>query len=125
MLRTGDTIEYLADVSSPPSQKGIRGQTKIVDRDIDMWTAKFLLRGSQVRLYNPASPLQIEKEETKKGPDNSAEVPGPDTEKSTTTKKERRTEENGQRKIFSRPNQAGDDGLKKPDSKRRGRSRGG
>ena len=124
MLRTGDTIEYLADVSSPPSQKGIRGQTKIIDRDIDMWTARFLLRGGQVRLYDPANPLQLEEEETEKGPAGPSELPGPDSEKSTTAKKERRTETNGQRKIFSRPDQKGDDGPKKPDSKRRGRSRG-
>ena len=69
MLRTGDTIEYLADVSSPLNQKGIRGQTKIIDRDISMWTARFLLRGGKIRPYDPASPLQLEEEETKKSPD--------------------------------------------------------
>lgn len=75
MLRPGDTIEYLADVSSPPNQKGIRGQTKIIDRDIPMWTAKFLLRGGKVRLFDPASPLQLEEEETK--PSNVTRIPAP------------------------------------------------
>jgi len=77
MLRPGDTIEYLDDVSSPPNQKGIRGQTKIIDRDIPMWTARFLLRAGKIRPYDPASPLQLEEEETEKGPDGPAEVPGP------------------------------------------------
>ena len=97
-LRPGQMIEYLADVSSPPNQKGIRGQTKIIDRDIPMWTAKFLLRGGQIRPYDPASPLQLEEEkpkETEKGPDGPAEVPGP---ASTKVKPERRTNSNGQRK---------------------------
>ena len=57
MLKIGDTIEYLADVSSPLNQKGIRGQTKIIDREIPLWTARFLLHGGKVRLYDPASPL--------------------------------------------------------------------
>ena len=97
MFNPGDTIEYLADVSSPLNQKGIRGQTKIIDRDIPMWTARFLFRGGKVRLYDPASPLQLEEEkpkETKKGPDGPAEVSGP---ASTKVKPERRTT-NGQRK---------------------------
>ena len=124
MLRTGDTIEYLADVSSPPSQKGIRGQTKIIDRDIDMWTARFLLRGGQVRLFDPASPLQIEEEETEKGPDGPAEI-GPDAEAGTKVKKERRTKTNGQRKKISETDKAGDDGPAKSNPKRRARSGGG
>ena len=65
MLRPGETIEYLADVSSPPDQKGIRGQTKIIDRDIPMWTARFLLRAGKIRPYDPASPLQLEEEKPK------------------------------------------------------------
>ena len=119
MLRTGDTIEYLADVSSPPNQKGTRGQTKVIDRDISEWTAKFLLRGGKVRLYDPASPLQLEEEETGKGPDVPAEVPGPGSETSTKVKKERRTKINGQRKIFNKTDQAGVPESEKPDSKRR------
>ncbi len=118
MLRTGDTIEYLADVSSPPNQKGIRGQTKIIDRDIMLWTAKFLLRGGKIRLYDPASPLQLEEEETKKDPDDQAELPGP---ANTKVKKERRT--NGQRKVNSKTDQAGDHGPKKPDPKGRAGNR--
>jgi len=131
MLRTGDTIEYLTDVSSPPNQKGIRGQTKIIDRDISLWTAKFLLRGGKVRLYDPASPLQLEEEETEKSPEGPAEVPGQDTEagtkvkSATADKKERRTSTNGQRKVISKTDQAGDHGPKKPDPKRRTGSGGG
>ena len=122
MLRPGDTIEYLEDVSSPPNQKGIRGQTKIIDRDIPMWTARFLLRGGKIRLYDPASPLQLEEEEIKNGPDGPAEAAGP---ASTKVKPERRTKDNGRRKTISKTNQAGDHGPKKPDSKRGARSRGG
>jgi len=136
MLRLGDTIEYLVDVSSPPNQKGIRGQTKIIDREIPLWTARFLLRGGKVRLYDPASPLQLEEEETEKSPDGSAEVPGPgapgpDTEagtkakSATADKKERRTKTNGQRKSTNKRNQTGDHGPKKPDPQRRGGSGGG
>lgn len=98
MLKPGDTIEYLEDVSSPSNQKGIRGQTKIIDRDITMWTAKFLLRGGKIRLYDPASPLQIEEEKSrkkKKGPDGPVEAPGP---ANTKEKPERRTSSNDQRK---------------------------
>ena len=126
MLKIGDTIEYLADVSSPLNQKGIRGQTKIIDREIPLWTAKYLLRGGKVRPYDPASPLQLEEEETKKDPDGPAEVPGPDTEAGTKAKsaaadkKERRTKTNGQRKKIIEGNQTGDHGPKKPDPKRRG-----
>jgi len=115
MLRPGDTIEYLVDVSSPPNQKGIRGQTKIIDREIPLWTAKFLLHGGKVRPFDPASPLQLEEEESEKNPDGPAEVPGP---ASTKVKKERRTKTNGQRK--SEGNQTGVPGSKKPDPKRRG-----
>jgi len=122
MLRTGDTIEYLVDVSSPLNQKGIRGQTKVIDRHIPLWTARYLFRGGKVRLYNPASPLQLEEEKTKDGPDGPAEIPGPD-KKISTGKKERRTEANGQRKSNSKTNQDGDDGPEKSDSKRRVRSR--
>ena len=116
MLRTGDTIEYLADVSSPPNQKGIRGLTKVIDRDIPMWTAKFLLRGGKIRPYDPASPLQLEEEEIKKGLDGPAEMPGP---ASTKVKKERRTKTNGGRKIFSETDQTRDNGSKKSNPKRR------
>lgn len=118
MLRPGDTIEYLADVSSPPSQKGIRGQTEIIDRGITMWTARFLLRGGKVRLYDPASPLQLE-EEIKKGPDGPAESAGP---ASTKIKSERGTT-NEHRKKPGERNQTSDDGPKKPDSKRRAANR--
>ena len=125
MLRIGDTIEYLADVSSPLNQKGIRGQTKVIDRDIPLWTARFLLRGGKVRLYDPASPLQLEEEETEKSPDEPAEVlgqdaPGSVTETETKAKKERRTKTNGHRKSNSERNQTGVPGSKKPDPKRRG-----
>jgi len=134
MLRPGDTIEYLVDVSSPPNQKGIRGQTKIIDREIPLWTAKFLLHGGKVRPFDPASPLQLETEEIEKSPDGPADVPGPDTEAGTKArptngeqakpaaadKKERRTKTNGQRKSNSERNQTGDHGPKKPDPKRRG-----
>lgn len=119
MLRLGDTIEYLADVSSPPNQKGIRGQTKIIDRDIPMWTARFLLRGGKIRPYDPASPLQLEEEETEKGPDGPAEVPGPDSELSIKVKKERRTKTNGRRKIFSKTDQKGVHGPEKSGPERR------
>jgi len=126
MLRPGDKIEYLADVSSPPNQKGIRGQTKIIDREIPMWTARFLLRGGLIRLFDPASPLQLEEEETKKGPDGPAEAAGP---ASTKVKKERRTT-NGQRtssrgtgESHVEANQIRDHGIKSP--KRRGPDRGG
>lgn len=123
MFNPGDTIEYLEDVSSPPDQKGIRGQTKIIDRDIPMWTARFLLRGGKIRLFDPASPLQLEEEEIKKGPDGPAEVPGPT---STKIKKERRTSSNDQRKGTGESsgeshgesdregNQARDHGIKSP-----------
>lgn len=124
MLRPGDTIEYLVDVSSPPNQKGFRGQTKIIDREIPLWTAKYLLHGGLIRPYDPASPLQLEEEETKEGPDGQAEVSGPDAPgldsvTGTKAKKERRTKTNGQR------NQTGDHGTGKPDSKRRTRNRRG
>ena len=131
MLRPGDTIEYLVDVSSPPNQKGIRGQTKIIDREIPLWTAKFLLHGGKVRPFDPASPLQLEEEETEKSPDGPAEVPGPDTEagtkvkSATADKKERRTKTNGQRKSNSERNQTNTHGSKKPDPKRRAGSGGG
>jgi len=115
MLQIGDTIEYLADVGSPPSQKGIRGQVKVIDRDIPMWTAKFLLRGGKIRLYDPASPLQLEEEETKEDP------AGPESVISTKAEKERRTKTNGQ--STSKRNQKGDHGPKKPDPQRRGGSR--
>ena len=111
MLRPGDTIEYLADVSSPPSQKGIRGQTKIIDRDIPLWTAKFLLDGGLIRPFDPASPLQLEDEETEKSPDGPAE------------KKERRIKTDGRRKTIKETNQKGDHGSKKSDPKGRERSR--
>jgi len=124
MLRIGDTIEYLADVSSPLNQKGIRGQTKIIDRDIPLWTAKFLLRGGTVRLYDPASPLQLEEEETEKSPDGPADIPGPVTETETKAKKERRTKTNDRRKKIDEGNQTGDHGPKKPDPKRRAGSGG-
>jgi len=119
MLRIGDTIEYLADVRSPPNQKGVRGQTKVIDRDIPLWTAKFLLRGGLIRPFDLASPLQLEEEETEKGPDGPAEIPRPDSEESNTAKKERRTKDNGQRKIYSKTNQARVPGPKKPDPKRK------
>ncbi len=120
MLRPGDTIEYLADVSSPSSQKGIRGQTKIIDRGITMWTARFLLRGGKVRLFDPASPLQLE-DEIKKGPDGPAEAAGPASAK---IKPERRTT-NEHRKATGERNQTSDHGPKKPDPKRRAGSGGG
>lgn len=111
MLRPGDMIEYLDDVSSPPNQKGYKGQTKVIDRDIPMWTAKFLLRGGKIRPYDLASPLQIETEKTKESPDDSVDVPSPDSVtssvpsstggKSIKAKKERRTAANGRRKIIS------------------------
>jgi len=66
MLKAGDTIEYLAKVTSPASQKGIIGQTKVVDRDITVWTANYLLRGNYVRIYNPSSPLKIKKEKSER-----------------------------------------------------------
>lgn len=129
MLRPGDTIEYLADVSSPPNQKGIRGQTKIIDRDISMWTARFLLRGGKIRPFNPASPLQLEIEETKEGPDDSTEhsepASEPTSEPKTKAKTERRTKTNGQRKIISETNQTRDPEPKKPDPKGRAENRGG
>jgi len=107
-LVPGQTIEYLADVSSPPNQKGIRGQTKIIDREIPMWTAKFLLRGGLIRPYDPASPLQLEEEETKKGPDGPAKEPGP-----ASTKPERRTSSNGRKaKSHSEADQKSDHGIK-------------
>ncbi len=121
MLRPGDTIEYLADVSSPPSQKGIRGQTKIIDRGITMWTARFLLRGGKVRLYDPASPLQIE-EEIKKGPDGPAEAAGPASTKINTER--RTTNEHRKSTSISKTNQAGNHGTQKPNPKRRARSGG-
>jgi len=128
MLRIGDTIEYLADVSSPLNQKGIRGQTKIIDREIPLWTARFLLRGGKVRLYDPASPLQLEEEETEKSPDEPAEVlgqdaPGSVTETETKAKKERSTNNNGQGKTINERNQTGDDGPEKPNPKRKTRNR--
>jgi len=101
MLKPGDTIEYLDDVSSPPNQKGSRGQTKVIDRDIPMWTAKFLLRGGKIRPYDPASPLQLEDEENK----------------------ERRIETNGRRKTVSETDQKGDHGPERPDPKRKSSSR--
>lgn len=119
MLRPDDTIEYLVDVSSPPNQKGIRGQTKIIDREIPLWTAKFLLRGGLIRPFDPASPLQLEEKETEKSPDVSAEVLGPDIVTSTKVKKERRTKDNGRSKKISKRDQAGDHGPKKPDTKGR------
>ena len=125
MLRPGDTIEYLDDVSSPPNQKGIKGQTKIIDRDIPMWTAKFLLRGGKIRPYDPASPLQLEEEETKKGPDSPADVTG---QASTKVKPERRTKTNGtngRKKTISKTDQAGDHGTEKSDSEGRAGSSGG
>ena len=123
MLRPGDTIEYLADVSSPPNQKGIRGQTKVIDRDIPLWTAKFLLDGGLIRPFDPASPLQLEEEETRESPDGPAEKPDPDSETGTEAEKERRTKTDGRRKAISEKNQKGDLGPEKPDSKRRARSR--
>ncbi len=126
MLRSGDKIEYLADVSSPPSQKGFKGQTKIIDRDITLWAAKFLLVGGLLRLFVPAPPLQLEEKETKKSPDGPADVPGSDTDAGTKTKsaaadkKERRTKTNGRRKTISKTNQTNAHGSKKPDPKRRG-----
>ena len=115
MLRPGDTIEYLADVSSPPNQKGIRGQTKVIDRDIPMWTAKFLLRGGKVRPFDPASPLQIETEE---GPETSTKARPPhgrQAKSATADKKERRTRTNGRGKTISKTDQEGDTGPEKPD----------
>lgn len=102
MLNPGDTIEYLDDVSSPPNQKGIRGQTKVIDRDIPLYTANFLFRGGKVRLFDPASPLQLEEEENKNGPDGPAEMTGPESAKETKDEKERRPDTNGRRKIISR-----------------------
>ena len=123
MLRPGDTIEYLADVSSPPSQKGIRGQTKIIDRDISLWTAKYLLHGGMIRPFDPASPLQLEEEETREGPDGPVEKPGPDSETGTKAKKERITKTDDRRKTNKKADQKGDPGSKKPNSKRRAGSR--
>lgn len=117
MLRPGDTIEYLDDVSSPPDQKGVRGQTKVIDRDIPMWTAKFLLRGGKIRPYDPASPLQLEEEETEKGPDGPAEIPGP-------AKKERRIKSNESGKRVTETDQTSDPESKKPNPKRRAGNRG-
>lgn len=128
-MRPGDTIEYLADVSSPPNQKGIRGQTKVIDRDIPLWTANFLLRGGMIRPFDPASPLQLEEEETEKGPDESAEVPGPDSETKTkgksaaADKKERSTSNNGQGKTIEGSGKAGDHGPAKSDPKGKARNR--
>jgi len=128
MLRPGDTIEYLKDVSSPPSQKGFKGQTKIIDRDIDIWPANFLLDGGMIRLYVPSPPLQIEEEkpkETEKAPDGPAEIPKPASVINTKVKKERRTKDNGRRKTISETNQAGNHGPEKSDSKGRAGNRGG
>lgn len=103
MLRPGDTIEYLEDVSSPPSQKGIRGQTKVIAQDISMWTTKFLLSSGKVRPFDPASPLQLEEEETEKGPG----------------KKERRTKKHEPGKKDSATAKASDHKPKKPNPKGR------
>jgi hypothetical protein len=118
-LVPGQAIEYLVDVGSPPNQKGIRGQTKIIGRNIPMWTAKFLLRGGQIRPYDPDSPLQLEEEKPgkkKKGPDGPAESPGPASIK---VKTERRTSNDGQRKTNNEANQTGDPGPEKPGPERR------
>lgn len=128
MLRPGDTIEYLDDVSSPPDQKGIRGQTKIIDRDIPLWTARFLFRAGKVRLYDPASPLQLEEEEIKNGPDGPADVPGPASikvkpERRTSSNGRKGTREKGTRKILSEADQSRDHGIE--GSKRKTPGRGG
>lgn len=123
MLRPGDTIEYLADVSSPPSQKGIRGRTKVIDRDIPLWTAKFLLDGGLIRPFDPASPLQLEEEKTGEGPDGPAEKPGPDSVTGTKAKKERRIKTDGRGEVFKETDQKGDPGSKKPDTKGRAGNR--
>ena len=98
-LRIGDKIEYLEDVSSPPDQKGVRGETKVIDRDISMWTAKFLLRGGKIRPITTVSSQKIEKEKRQT--------------------KERRTRTNGQRKTISETAQTSNLGPEKTDSKRR------
>ena len=66
MFQEGDTIEYLARVDSPPNQKGVPGQTKIIGPDIPLWTANYLLRGDIVRLFDPANPLKIQIEKKKR-----------------------------------------------------------
>ena len=125
MFNIGETIEYLVDVSSPLNQKGTRGQTKIIDRDIPLWTANYLLRGGMVRLYDPASPLQLEEEKTKKSKDIPAKVSGSNIVAGTGTKvkKERRT--NGQREILSETDQASVNESENTDSKRGARNRRG
>jgi len=128
-LQPGQTIEFVVDVSDPPNQRGIRGQTKIVERDISLWAAKYLLDGGQIRPYDPASPLQLEEEkpEKKKGPDGPVEAPGP---ASTEVKKERRTNDQRKRtdtrqgagKSDREADQSRDHGIKS--TKRGGRGRG-
>ena len=48
-LHKGDTVEYLADISSPPAQKGARGEQRIVGETIDTFAARYLLKGGQVK----------------------------------------------------------------------------
>lgn len=122
MLRIGDTIEYLVDVNRPPTQKGIRGQTKIVGRDIEEWPANYLFRGGQVRIFNPDSPLQLEEEKSKKGPDGPGKKSEPDSAAGTKVKPERRTKTNG-RQSNSKTNQASVPESEKSDSKGRTRDR--
>jgi len=54
MLKEGDVIEYLADVRSPSSQAGTKGQTKEVGREITVFAAKLLLNGSYVKVKTAA-----------------------------------------------------------------------
>ena len=64
-VHKGDTVEYLADVSSPPAQKGARGEQRIVGETIEKFAARYLLKGGQVKkIDNP----KTERKTNVKGP---------------------------------------------------------
>jgi len=49
-VKIGDTVEFIADVTSPAPQAGTVGDKKVVGKDIDLGSAKRLLRGPDVAL---------------------------------------------------------------------------
>lgn len=48
-LIPGRMVIYLRDVSSPPTQAGAAGETKIIDKDITLYHARLLYKAGIIR----------------------------------------------------------------------------
>ena len=67
--KTGDTVEYLEDVSSPAPMAGTKGQTKVVGKDITLYYADRMMSGSNILLKVVAKPVPAKKPTPKPEPE--------------------------------------------------------